>query len=794
MKSFVSLFILICFCNITSHAQNLQERNSNMEAMYRTMLLNIPEIADLAPIFESQKLNLVNDTIPEAYDLFEKALPLINNLWNNDVEKLNNDFHEFLAIYTQNQYKFSKNSWSHVLANMIWAIMGIVSGNDKWKMDGMLACDSYFAQDNPTSIFRCVTIPQIAELNVKMGNIDYAIEWQKFALRIVEENKAENTFFHAITLCNLAGYLAEKHSYDDCEQLFYKAFDILESINTRKWLVAGLYTNYLRFLLSNGSFEKMPDVVRKIESLIDRNDMRDIETALQADAYLFPCQFVLSEEYDSAKTTLFRIFSSISMLFKNRFVFMARQIRDDYWDSTIEPYYDYLNMAANLYKDDPEYTIKMYDAQLQYKGAKLCSSISFEKLVHESQDSEVKKLYEEYIENERIVQTLRNSLDSVDAVERYQKNFRNFNIENELLKKISSEGSIVDWANCTYESVRTALGPSDIAIEFFAADAFGNEYDGNTYYALLIRKYDTSPILIEIATEEKILMLDNLSSIYDVIWRPILDYEGNEDVVNVYFSPSGKLNNIPIEHALSINDANIKGYRLSSTRELTSISEDNNELQSAALFGGVIYDKDNPKYDYLPGTLKEVKSVSRHLESLAPNSYIGLSATEEKFKALSGRSPNIILLSTHGGYSEGGDAKSSMKNTYIKLSGCVNLQKSTLNKGEEDGFLHANEIEDLDLRNTDLVVLSACQSGLGNADNEGVYGLQRGFKKSGVKSLLMTLWDVDDKVTCRFISSFFEHYSKTHNKYESYNLALKEIKKKYKDYKVWGSFILMDAI
>ena len=414
---------LICLCPSLLLAQNSSNRSMEIENMYKSFLSNIPELADLMPIIESQKIGMVNDTIPEAYDLYEKAIPLINNVWNNDIEKLNNDFHEFLAIYTQNQHKFSKNSWSHVLANMIWAIMGIASGNDKWIMDGLLACDNYFQQDNPTTIFRCVTIPKIAELNIKIGNVDNAIEWQKFALRIVEENNAENTLFHAITLCNLADYLAEKKSYNDCERLYNKAFDILESINSRKWLIAGLYTNYMRYLLSNGFYEKIPDIAVKIESLINRNDIGDIETALQADACLFPYQFLLSENNDSAKVTLFRIFSSISLLFKNRFVFMARQIRDNYWDSTIEPYYDYLNMAANLYMDDPEYTIKMYDAQLQYKGAKLCTSISFERLVHESQDLEVNKLYEEYIENERIVQTLRNSLDSVDAVERYQRNW-----------------------------------------------------------------------------------------------------------------------------------------------------------------------------------------------------------------------------------------------------------------------------------------------------------------------------------------------------------------------------------
>lgn len=791
-KRFLSFIITLVLC-ITIQAQNNEERISYIGVMYKNFISSTPEMIDLAPLFEKQDLDIVYDTIPEAYDLFEKAIPLIDNMWNYDIEKLNTDFHDFISIYTQNQHKFSKNSYSHILANLVWAMMGMVSGNEKWVMDGMLTCDNYFAQQNPSTIFRCITIPQIAELNMKMGNVDNAVEWQRLALKIVEENHAQNTFLHAIALCNLANCLVEKQSYEECELLYDKSFAILDSIHARKWFIAGLYSNYARFLLSSGSYEKIPSIVSKIESLIDRNDLRDVETALQADAYLFPCQFVLDEDADKAKTTLYRIFSSISLLFKNRFVFLARQIRDDYWDSTIEPYYEYLNMAASLYKDDPDYTIKMYNAQLQYKGAKLASSISFENLIHESPNLEVKKLYEEYIENEKTINALRNSIDSIDAVERYQRNFRNFNIENELLRMISSEGSIVEWANCSYETIKDALGTSDMAIEFFTADAFGSDYDGNTYYALIVRSNEDAPHLIEVATEEDLNTLSDLSSIYNIIWRPIFDLEDNQDIVNVYFSPSGKLNDIPIEHALSLKDSEIRGYRLSSTRELLSRNK-NVEIRSAALFGGVVYDNSNPKNDFLPESLKEIKAVNKSLRSITPQLYTGLEATEKGFKELTGNSPNIILLSTHGGFSKGGSAKSSLKNTYLKLSGCDNLRTKALEKGEEDGFLHASEIEDLDLRNTNIVVLSACQSGLGNIGNEGVYGLQRGFKKAGVKSILMTLWDVEDKPTRKFVSTFFDHFSKTQNKYESYNIALKEIQKKYKDYKIWGAFVLMDAI
>lgn len=72
------------------------------------------------------------------------------------------------------------------------------------------------------------------------------------------------------------------------------------------------------------------------------------------------------------------------------------------------------------------------------------------------------------------------------------------------------------------------------------------------------------------------------------------------------------------------------------------------------------------------------------------------------------------------------------------------------------GILTANDIARLDLSNTDMVVLSACKSGQGKPTSEGLYGLQRAFKKAGVGTLVMSLWNVDDKVTSEFMTAFYE--------------------------------------
>ena len=113
-----------------------------------------------------------------------------------------------------------------------------------------------------------------------------------------------------------------------------------------------------------------------------------------------------------------------------------------------------------------------------------------------------------------------------------------------------------------------------------------------------------------------------------------------------------------------------------------------------------------------------------------------------------------------------------------------------------DGCLTASEISQMDLYNTDLAVLSACQTGLGKIEADGVFGLQRGFKMAGVNSLMMSLWEVDDDATQLLMTEFYRNYVNGMTKMDALLNAQKVVRVTpgFEDPEYWAAFILLDAL
>ena len=114
----------------------------------------------------------------------------------------------------------------------------------------------------------------------------------------------------------------------------------------------------------------------------------------------------------------------------------------------------------------------------------------------------------------------------------------------------------------------------------------------------------------------------------------------------------------------------------------------------------------------------------------------------------------------------------------------------------DDGILTAKEVSKLDLSGLELLVLSACETGLGEISDDGVFGLQRGFKKAGAQTIVMSLWKVDDEATQKLMTEFYKNYLSGKSKHESLLKAQKTVRETpgWEDPEFWAGFILLDGL
>ena len=340
--------------------------------------------------------------------------------------------------------------------------------------------------------------------------------------------------------------------------------------------------------------------------------------------------------------------------------------------------------------------------------------------------------------------------------------------------------------------------------------------------------------------------IGNSQKLYGYIWSKLEPYINEGD--NVYFSPDGLLHQINIEVLQDANGrrANEKWnlHRVSSTRELC-MEKSEIKKTSAVMYGSLAYDMDNASliaqsratmqandksvsrgfiadstlragWKSLPATKAEVNAISNMLEShkIGVKTYTGVVGNEESFKSLSGKKTPIIHLATHGFFYKNDDVNKKpfleqicmesqnyfKPDNSLKRSGLILAGAQRAWAGEqipsnvEDGILLAEEIAAMDLRGTDLVVLSACETGLGEITSEGVFGLQRAFKKAGVQTLIMSLWKVDDNATSLFMQTFYKHWLDGKSKHEAFSIAQSTVRdnESYSNPYYWAAFIMLD--
>lgn len=416
--------------------------------------------------------------------------------------------------------------------------------------------------------------------------------------------------------------------------------------------------------------------------------------------------------------------------------------------------------------------------------------------------------------------------------------------------------------NITWADVAACLGKDDLAIEFYKTSEgkyCAIVLKSNWKAPKVIRldeyvKIGKSKMVLERAIRHIQLSAYNDTTATDV-WN-LSKAIWNDDIVlnfptgksgNVYFAADGELLITAIENLPFVAPGAHTGYhtvsdlynihRLSSTRELVlkemessspsaeQPAQADSDSRKAVVYGGLKFSMhykdmvdDAQQYRagrglrYLPGTLEEANSIFNTIEQnptkkLEPKVYSGDEGTEASFKSLSGQDIKLIHIATHG-YFYDEDSKEQndldlgdhpMSRSGLLFAGADNKWfGDELPQGVDDGFLTSLEISALDFHKTELVVLSACETGKGSIEGDGVFGLQRGFKMAGVKSIIMSLWKVDDDATSRLMIEFYNNWiTEGMSKHDALKQAKKTIRantaKGWDNPFYWAGFILLDG-
>ena len=423
--------------------------------------------------------------------------------------------------------------------------------------------------------------------------------------------------------------------------------------------------------------------------------------------------------------------------------------------------------------------------------------------------------------------------------------------KSELMATVTTMNSRYNW-----QQVQEKLSDHQAAIEMIRfRKKSGNALSDTIHYAaLILTRHSPYPEWVVLTNgnemEGKYInyyrnaiknKLPDQSS-YPVFWKKIADklaeLSAGEPIKTIYFSPDGVYHLLssntlfnPVSEKYLIDEIHIQ--LVGSTKDLITKTSHDKLPSSAVLLGFPDYNaspradsissslssQERPALDTtqrflvgnqvttLPGTREEVNRIEKTLlqQRIPALKLLGPNASEENIKAV--KDPGVLHIATHGFFipdlpAVNADVKTntavSHGNPLLRSGLLLAYCQSALRKNKtivtaEDGILTAYEAMNLNLDQTQLLVLSACETGLGTIKNgEGVYGLQRAFQQAGAKTILMSLWAVADEATQQLMTSFYDYWLvQKQGKQEAFRNAQKELQKRYPEPYYWGAFVMI---
>jgi CHAT domain-containing protein len=518
-----------------------------------------------------------------------------------------------------------------------------------------------------------------------------------------------------------------------------------------------------------------------------------------------------------------------SLDFINRyFPPMSEAEKTKYWDVLAQRFQRFYNFASEIASENKDVLVDLFDYQTATKALLLSSTNKIKENILTSGDKAIIADYRTWLD-------LKETLARLYAYTKDDLKEQKINLDsiesaaNSMEKNLSQRSKDFSAGYSSepphFMQIRDLLTDQEAIVEIIQVKKFDQSFTKETkYLALVTLKGKEYP---ELAVMENGVQLDTRNARFykNAILQHASDtlsyraYWGSIDPLltgkkTIYFSPDGVYNQLNINTLKKTGgDFILKQYdvaALGNSKDLIALKKQKQPAgakKAAFLLG--FPDYGGPAVPPLPGTKLEVDEINRILKASGykTSELTQKLATEKSVKGVKGM--QVVHIATHGyfladaevnaGSAIGVDVENAKGNPLLR-SGLILMGGASTIAGastpdlasNDNGVLTAYEAMNLKLEGTDLVILSACETGLGEVKaGEGVYGLQRAFLVAGAKALIMSLWKVDDAATQLLMVNFYTNWVKGGNKQKAFKQAQLQLMTKYKDPYYWGAFVMM---
>lgn len=536
----------------------------------------------------------------------------------------------------------------------------------------------------------------------------------------------------------------------------------------------------------------------------------------------------------AAKIKFSQAISNYLFLVNTYFPSMSESEKANFYSSLKPNIECYFAFAAETGESDPALLTEMYTVQLKTKGILINATRKVKSSIIGSGDSAMNALYAKWLNLKSTILAYYSSPledQQEDKIDLGQMEQQANAMEKALSKKSSLFNEFYQQQEFSFTTVRDNLVQGEAAMELIRVfDRYTTRPDKISYIGLIVKKGSPHPSIVRLPNgkdlEEKGIRLyrsnikfskdnaKNDSTSYQMFWQPF--EKMLTGITGIYLSVDGVYNNVNI-NTLQRGDGKYlldcyTFFMVSSTRSLVTglakeipiTAKDNRPvLMGSPQFGN------DAVVPPLPGTKTEIEQINSMLngKQVRPVMFTGENATTENLETAV--HPVFLHIATHGffnpmvnaaeGMSMGIMVSKARGNPLLRSGLLLTGAAATINNEPvlggkpANGILYAYHAMNLDLKDTRLVVMSACETGIGEVVNgEGVYGLSRAFQVAGARKIIMSLWKVDDQATQELMTAFYENWLSSGNPQEAFLQAQRKLKEKYPKPFYWGAFVLMN--